>query len=199
MIGTTQHDLQIIIPSAGGSSRLNGKPKQDIPIRDKKLWQHTVDICLNLDAPITLVTGHWRPNSTLPGNVTEVHFSQWQTGLGASIAFGVANAPIPKLGYLIVLIDQWGLSAQNLKRFVEQWDGRSAQMAVEAEYSGPPVLFPVSMRPKLIKLAGEKGAKKLIQSAHPKRIPLLSASWDLDTPEDLFLMQQLTQQENNKD
>jgi molybdenum cofactor cytidylyltransferase len=194
-----QHDLQIIVPSAGGSTRLNGNPKQEVTVRDKKLWQSTLDMCQTLSSPITLVTGRWRPKSTLPNNVTEVHFSQWQTGLGASIAFGIANAPIPKLGYLIVLIDQWGLSAQNLKHFVEQWDERSAQIAVEAEYSGPPVLFPVSMRPKLIKLTGEKGAKKLIQTAHPTRIPLLSASWDLDTPEDLFLMQQLTQQENNKD
>jgi CTP:molybdopterin cytidylyltransferase MocA len=194
-----QHDLQIIIPSAGGSTRLGGDPKQEVTVRDKKLWQNTLDICEPLSTTITLVTGRWRPQLTLPNHVTEVHFEQWQLGLGASIAFGVTHAVTPKLGYLILLIDQWGLTAQNLKRFVAQWDTSSTQIATEAEYSGPPVLFPVSMRPKLTSLTGEKGAKKLIQSTHPTRISVLGASWDLDTPEDLFLMQQLTQTENNKD
>jgi molybdenum cofactor cytidylyltransferase len=135
----------------------------------------------------------------LPAGVNELHFPQWKTGMGASIAFGVKQSPIPKLGYLIVLIDQWGLSTKLLQDFVAQWDARSAQISVEAEYSGPPVLFPTAMRENLIKLSGEKGAKKLIQSAHPRRITVSGASWDLDTETDLFLMQQLTQTDNNKE
>lgn len=203
MSATEPADIHIIIPSAGSSSRLGGFPKQEVEFGEQKLWQHRVHQCLALKYPTTLVTGYWQPDEADLAKTLKTEqapllellpFNDWSQGLGASIAHAVAKTKQPKLGYLIVLSDQWGLTASALERFISSWDGQSMQIATDEDYSGPPALIPVRYFKQLCQLTGERGAKKLIQSQQPKRVKLLHASWDLDTEEDLYLMQQVTQQ-----
>ena len=191
MNSDTQPDIQIIIPAAGSSSRL-GHPKQNVHIKGVPLWRMTTQRAAVLNAPILMVTGAWQPDRpSAMSHVETCHFENWEQGMGASIAHAVNIAPTPKLGYLILLIDQWGISSHDLVDFVRKWDTESIQISTDNAYTGPPALFPVSMKEPLESLSGDAGARHLIHQHLPKRVSVPHASWDLDTPEDLFLLEQL--------
>lgn len=184
-------DLQIIIPAAGSSRRL-GHPKQDIPYVDQPLWRYVARLAAQIPASrTTLVTGAWQPESSLLKNehrITAVHCPDWQAGMGASIACGIKQSPLPALGYLILLIDQWGLTAPALNTFVQNWNAESIQVATDHAYRGPPALFPVSYYDQLCALDGDQGAKHLWQQAQAVYCPLPQSSRDLDTEEDRLQM-----------
>lgn len=185
-------ELQIIIPAAGASSRL-GHPKQDIYWHGQPLWQHVVTVATRVpDSSVTLVTGAWQP-SDVPqaiASITVRHHPDWSAGMGASIAWGIQHTPKPKRGYLILLIDQWALSTETLTAFVHQWDSDRIQVATDTKYSGPPALFPVRYYADLNALRGDQGAKALYRQQDFIQCPLPGAREDLDTEEDLLLMQQ---------
>ena len=194
-------DIQIIIPAAGASSRL-GYPKQLVSTDSGPLWQQILKNCLAVNSAkhaITLITGHWRPENQLPEGATECYFPQWASGMGASIAYGVKHSPRPNRGYLIILIDQWGLTTSELNRFISSWDGQSVQIATDAHYSGPPVLLPEHFYQPLSELSGDQGAKSLIKEHNPTRHHVIDARWDLDTLQDLSIFQQVNNAKNNKE
>jgi len=190
MYSPEQPEIQIIIPAAGSSKRL-GSPKQLVEYEGKPLWLRTLSLCQLLNAPVTMVTGAWQPNKELPKFATELYFSDWESGMGSSIAYAVKNIPKPSRGYLILLIDQWGLTSQSLLQFIEKWDKESIQIAKDDSYSGPPVLLPSWLKKELEALEGDRGAKQLTHKHLTRRIGLPQSSWDLDTIEDLYLLQQL--------
>lgn len=186
-------DLLIVVPAAGSSSRL-GEAKQEIPVHQTPLWQHTLSQLEPLAAPIVLVSGAWRPAQSELANysVEHVHNPNWAEGMGSSIALAVQKHAAPRLGYLIVLVDQWGLDTAALQNFIAGWDGATPRWATDGAYTGPPALLPVAMRSALSRLRGDKGARQLRRQMSHDRMPVAHASWDLDTQEDRFLVQQLT-------
>lgn len=195
----TSPDIQIIIPAAGASRRL-GQAKQEVQLKGVPLWRVAVQRASGLGYPIQLVTGNWVPeNNVQHEQITLIHNSDWQSGMGSSIALAIREAKTPKLGYLVLLVDQWGISSSALDDFVQTWDRQRIQIASESAYSGPPALFPVSMKDELTKLTGDAGARHIIQQRNPKRVAVPNASWDLDTPEDLFLLEQLTNKKTKQE
>ncbi|WP_196160103.1 NTP transferase domain-containing protein [Reinekea sp. G2M2-21] len=198
MTPSQQSDVHIVIPAAGASSRL-GVAKQNIAVHDKPLWRHTLDKALSLNCPVSLVTGCWSPNESIPQGVNLLHCPDWQQGLGNSIAFGVSNIVPPSKGYLILLIDQWRLTGKALYEFMQQWDGKQIQVAKDLKYTGPPVLFPAHFRQQLSTLSGTKGAQKLLHEQRCHVVAVKNARWDLDTPQDLTTMQELINSNKEKE
>lgn len=185
-------DIQVIIPAAGSSSRL-GYPKQTIERDGTLLWQSIVGLTENNDnLSVTLVTGSWYPTlRSLSGQrLNIVHHPDWSDGMGSSIACGVKYSPVPKRGYLVLLVDQWGLTEASLNRFISQWSGAAIQVASDDDYRGPPALFPVTYREKLLSLSGDQGARNLIKAEPAVYTELPGAGLDLDTDEDRLRMQQ---------
>jgi len=192
------NELQIVIPAASSSTRL-GSPKQLVNTQAGLLWQRTIDVCLAISRSITIVTGSWRPSSVLPNGVIECHFPRWSEGMGSSIAYGIQNSPTPTKGYLIVLIDQWGLTKETLHEFVSAWNGENIQLANDGNYKGPPVLFPAHYQHHLSALRGDEGAKSLIKQSTSTEQILGNAALDLDTPADLKFFQQIDNAKNKKE
>ena len=190
--------LQIIIPAAGASSRL-GQAKQLVQNGSGTLIDQTLALALTLNQPVSLITGHWRPRQPLPTGISELYFPNWAQGMGASIAYGVAKTAVPTHGYLVLLSDQWGLTATALASFIDQWDGQQSQVASDQNYLGPPVLFPVQLREPLCQLTGDQGAKTILKQQPFTTVFLPNAALDLDTPEQLATFKLKNNEKNQKE
>jgi molybdenum cofactor cytidylyltransferase len=114
-------------------------------------------------------------------------------GMGTSIAAAAAACDEEK-ALLIALGDQPQLTAAHLRSLVEAWDlnERSIVVSRYADTLGPPVLFGRAYRIELAALAGEQGARSIID-AHQERLTVIdvgSAFADIDTPADLEILDQ---------
>jgi molybdenum cofactor cytidylyltransferase len=188
---TAQPDIHVIILAAGASRRL-GEPKQQIEFQGKRLWQVTVDMATELGHPITLVSGAWRPSGPYPATMSELHFAQWREGQSSTIAYATQSISTPRKGYLLLAVDHWGLTSQSLNSFIKVWNEEDIQWAADNAYTGLPALIPTKYRNKLLKLQGDKGIQPLATGERIRRIQLPRASWVANTPEDQFLIVQLS-------
>jgi len=114
----------------------------------------------------------------------------WREGIGSSIRRGVAALPATCTGVMIMLADQAAVTTQDLQRLVSAWKRQSGYVAA-AVYSGSigvPAIFPRSRFTELSELRGDIGARRLLQRNPDRviRVPMESASFDIDTPEDLL-------------
>ena len=115
---------------------------------------------------------------------------EFASGLGASIAAGVAHVP-EQNAVLIALGDMPSLRKEVVELLTEQ---SSRDAIVVPRYletpnvPGHPVLFGQSFRTALLQLKGEKGAREIIES-DPARVVTLDvpgALTDVDRPGDLL-------------
>ncbi len=91
---------------------------------------------------------------------------------------------------MLVLADQAAVSAEDLRRLATSWR-RQPDYIVAAQYGatlGAPAIFPASCFRDLAGLRGDRGAQSLFKRNPDRviRIPMDSASIDIDTPEDLL-------------
>ena len=184
--------LSVLIPAAGASTRL-GQSKQLVDYQGKPLLQHVIDVVSSINpSQIVVVTGAdadaIRDRVRAPG-VNWVHNARWQRGLGGSIALGARAVSPRSSGLMIMLCDQYRITADDLQKLVENW--RANQDHIVAARAGgrcmPPLIFPSCMFNDLEKLAGEAGARSLV-AQHPEQVtavPMENAAFDLDTPEQL--------------
>jgi molybdenum cofactor cytidylyltransferase len=115
-----------------------------------------------------------------------VYNSDFAQGLGTSIACGVRALPEGS-HVLIVLGDMPGLRADVVRVLV---GGAGAGRIVVPRYladpdtPGHPVLFGAGFRPELERLAGDAGARSVVE-AHPEsvlRVDVPGALGDIDSP-----------------
>lgn len=121
-------------------------------------------------------------------NLQLVYSENWQLGMGHSLASGVEalNNTNP---LLIVLADQPRVSAKDLSGMLQLWKENSTQIicASFAGTLGVPAIFPAEFKTALMGCSGDRGAKQILLQ-HPERvisIPMPSAEFDVDTPQDL--------------
>lgn len=194
------NDLTLLLLAAGCSSRL-GQAKQLIEIYSKTLLEQQVECALAVSCNVTVVLGFQAQNmAKVLANypVTIVVNDLWQLGLASSIAKGVEDIQHAQ-GVMLLLSDQWQLSPDDLRLLIRKQrqapDKIIASCWFDAEKSkqfGPPVIFPKRFFSNLIGLKGEQGAKPIISENLSETIfvDVASASIDLDTPEQLKVLQQ---------
>lgn len=166
-------------------------------------------------APVFVVTGAEGDAvaaelADLPVRV--VHHAGWADGMGSSIAAGLRAiaAREPDLdalpaGVLIAACDMPAVDAAHLARLRERFltsglrvasDYRDPVGAATDDALGPappggpvtvgiPAIFPDTDFDMLRSLAGERGAKSLLQSPDTVHVPLAGGGLDLDTPDDV--------------
>lgn len=184
--------LSVLIPAAGASTRL-GQAKQLVNYQGKPLLQHIVDVVSAINpVEIIIVTG---ANAEMVRESVQhpllcwIHNSQWAEGLGGSIAIGAQAVNSRSSGLMIMLCDQYRITATDLQELVETWRTNQDRI-VAAETGGhcmPPLVFPPDMFNAVEHLAGQRGAHKLLEQ-HPTRViavPIDNAAFDLDEPEQL--------------
>ena len=192
----SSESLALVLLAAGGSTRL-GQPKQLVPVDGEALVLRTARRLLRLEpAAMLVVTGcdSDRVKEQLAGLPLQiVHNAEWKEGMGTSIACGVRNLPEGIEGVLIMLCDQWRVGPEDLKRLIEAWNTDISDIVIaswkkdEATVFSPPAIFSGSLFHELKNLAGDRGAKRIIEEFKGKTtfVEMENAAFDLDEKGDL--------------
>ncbi|MAV72820.1 MAG: hypothetical protein CBB81_00520 [Cellvibrionales bacterium TMED21] len=185
--------LAVLIMAAGESRRF-GSCKLLANIDGKPMLQRSIELAQSTDASlIRVVTGRWHQEvkqaqtSGLIDDIDLIYNSDWQQGLGNSIATGISQVASLCDEALVLLADQVRVSGEDLKRLTLRDDKNQLACASYSKTLGPPAIFPAQFFPELEKLSGDKGAKALLAelTATHCQIDIPSASLDVDVLSDL--------------
>ena len=184
----------IIILAAGASTRM-GQAKQLLRIGGESLIQRAVKTALGtIFRPVVVVLGANREQIEPELQSTEilkVFNPDWSTGMGSSIATGLAHLlqQTPSIQQVLILVgDQPLLKVATLTALVELQSQTQAPLVV-SQYTntlGVPALFTQALFGDLAALHGAQGAKALIQK-HLQQAAVFDfpdGALDLDTPEE---------------
>lgn len=185
--------LHAIVLAAGASSRF-GSAKQLVRVAGRPLLHSAVARAAEVaGAAVIVVLGARAAELTalLTHSQSSVVINRdWREGIASSIRAGVARLPASCTAVLVTLVDQAGVTAEDLKRLVSAWR-RQPDYIAAARYgttTGVPAIFPRSTFSDLQSLRGDVGARALLQRNPDRvvRVPMASAAIDIDTPEDLL-------------
>jgi molybdenum cofactor cytidylyltransferase len=160
-----------------------GQPKLLLPLQARAVIRHAVERALAGGLGlVVVVTGHEhaRVEAALVGlPVRLARNPEPEAGLAGSIRIGIEALPSGTEAALILLGDQPALDTQVIPALLAEWRaGRKAVVAPRyREGLGNPVLFGASVFPELVALAGDRGARAVVE-----RDPGRLATVDLDLP-----------------
>ena len=199
MKNTDPGKFAAILLAAGPSSRL-GQSKQLVRVDGESLVKRSVRLLRKLEPEsITVVTGCEAEGVEREiGDLSDtvVYNNNWARGMGASISCGVRNIPKTVDGILLMVCDQWRLEADDLFRLISSWRTDISQIYMacwnegQAFVSGPPVVFPCTLKQELKFAEENRGARQVIDRNMDivEFVTMENASCDLDRPEDLKLL-----------
>jgi molybdenum cofactor cytidylyltransferase len=189
-------DPHVIVLAAGEAKRF-GSPKQLVRINGRPLLHAVIGrgVAVGGHAVIVVLGAYAAELAPLLRHTpaTVVINRQWQEGMGSSLRTGIAALPGTAEAALILLADQASVTAEDLKRLVGSWRRQPTQI-VAAQYGatvGAPAIFPRWCFSELGGLRGDQGARVLLRrhAARLVRVPMASAAVDIDTPEDLLMIE----------
>jgi molybdenum cofactor cytidylyltransferase len=174
--------LGAVVLAAGASLRL-GRPKQLVLHEGESLLRRSTRLALSCADPVVVVLppdpvpflGELEGLDVLPKanpNAAE--------GPAASLRLGLRSLP-PVDGALLLAVDQWALTAQDLTRLVADFAADPTRPAA-ARYAGTlgiPAILPRANFEEALTLRGDRGAKALLGGGHcrgPPRSGLRSGS-----------------------
>jgi CTP:molybdopterin cytidylyltransferase MocA len=171
-----------ILLAAGAGSRL-GQPKALVDIAGRPLVSRGVELLrAGGAAPVIVVTGAAAVD--LAGVIT-VHNPRWRTGMGSSLAAGLATVPDSAAAAVVALVDQPLVGAESVRRLIAAY--RAGAGVAVAAYSGQPrnpVLLARAHWPEVTELAvGDSGARRFLR-AHPELVTLVECG-DTGRPDDI--------------
>jgi len=196
-----QTGIGIIILAAGSSSRL-GQAKQLVQFRGQTLIERIIETGLTINEEHLVVVLGANAEKIEPlvkkYSVNICHNENWKTGMGSSIAKGmeVLKPSFGKLNaVLILLCDQPFVDTFLLQKIIDTFH-TNKKLIIASHYKttfGVPALFAPSLFPELLKLNGQKGAKKLMLNYKNQlvTVPFPKGHIDVDTQEDLVKLQNL--------
>ena len=189
----TESQLGIVILAAGEARRF-GACKQLVEFRSKPLLQHVLDAALALPYKrLMVVTGKYDQEikkafeGGLVSGAEQVYNPDWPEGMSSSIRLGCQLLASDCDQILVLLADQILVSADELHSLIDETDSTGIACAGFSGTVGPPALFGRAFYPALLSLNADHGAKRILTNPenHVRVVPMASAGWDIDTPEDL--------------
>jgi molybdenum cofactor cytidylyltransferase len=194
MVNTSIGNCAIVILAAGKSERL-GSPKQLLSFKGKNLLKHAVDTALVTSCQsvfVVLGSNIELLREELKGKpVTVIENTGWEEGMASSIRCGLEN--IMKSGFspdcvIFMVCDQPYVSSSLLLSLMEKKveTGMPIVASMYEDKMGTPALFDKTIFPELMKLSGDKGARKLISEKIEKVATVLfpEGITDIDTASD---------------
>lgn len=171
-----------ILLAAGGGSRL-GQPKALVELGGTTLAERGVALLRDGGAaPVLVVTG--AAAIDLPG-VLAVHNPHWRSGMGSSLAAGLATVPGSCAAAVIALVDQPLIGPEAVQRLIAA-HAAGAGVAVAAYHGQPrnPVLLAREHWAEVTALAvGDAGARQFLR-AHPELVTIVECG-DIGSPDDI--------------
>jgi CTP:molybdopterin cytidylyltransferase MocA len=174
---------------AAGAGRRLGQPKALLDLGGQPLVSRGIALLKAGGAgPVIVVTGAAAVNLT---GVITVHNPHWASGMGSSLAAGLATVPDACLAAVVALVDQPLVGAAAVRRLIDAYRG-GASVAVAAYGGRPrnPVLLARQHWAEVTALAaGDAGARAFLR-ARPDLVTLVECGDtgspdDIDTSEDL--------------
>lgn len=187
-------EIALVIPAAGCGSRFGG-PKQCAQYNGSSLIRRAAMTGIQTGLDVIVVTGAYGAQVSVEIRdlaLTQIPNPTWEDGLGNSIACGfrylLAHKPQTEAA-IVLLADQPQVSATALGEMLSQWEFNRDNLVV-ADYGqriGPPCLFPRVHFKELASLAGEQGARLLLERyrSQLRTVVMPEAGQDIDTEQDL--------------
>jgi molybdenum cofactor cytidylyltransferase len=182
-----------ILLAAGSASRM-GRNKLLLDLAGEPMVRRVARRALEagLD-PLLVVVGHEEPRvrAALAGLPCRfVASPEWQRGLAASLAAGVAAAPGDAGAVVVLLADMPLVEADAVRAAIRRWREGGARL-VSCRYgavTAPPTLYDRALWPELLALEGDRGGREVVRR-HGDGVAWVecppSALADVDRPEDL--------------
>ena len=189
----TDSRLGIVILAAGEARRF-GACKQLAEFQNKPLLQHVLEAARPLPHKrLVVITGRYDQEikkafeGEFVRGAERVYNPDWPEGMSSSIRLGCELLGSDCDQILVLLSDQVLVSTDELSALVDEAGSTGIACAAFSGTVGPPALFGKAFYPALLSLDAENGAKRVLTNAenHVRVVPMASASWDIDTPEDL--------------
>jgi CTP:molybdopterin cytidylyltransferase MocA len=183
-----------IVVLAAGEARRFGSAKLALPVDGMPLVRRAVVAATQASAKVVVVLGAHRElvESHIADLSVECVFNrEWSSGMGSSIARGIAGLEeaAPALdAAIIALADQPMIGAAELMQLIAA-HARAPTRIIAAQYAGvlgPPCLFPRKYFGELGALLGTRGARALLRrhAGQVTAVPVPAAAIDIDTPAD---------------
>ena len=183
-----------VVLAAGGSTRM-GRPKQLAELDGRPLLAHVVAAvgAAPIDRVVVALGG--AAGEVLDrvnlGRAEPLVVEGWAEGMGHVLASTLAQAGHDWAAVVVLLGDQPLVTGRAVARLVEAWRS-GAGPVVTAPYGGRPghpKLFDRRLRPDLLRLTGDTGARDLV-AAHPEwvfqvEVGDLGSDADIDVEADL--------------
>ena len=189
--------IAMIVLAAGRSSRM--APQHKLLVTDragKPMVARVVDNLLGAPGrPLIVVTGHRQDEvrAALGSRpVTLVEAPDWSAGLSASLRAGIAAAPADARAAIVCLGDMPLVTARTIERLVAAYDPDEGRLIVAPTWQGElgnPVLWDRRFFPEMMALAGDRGARALMER-HAEHLTTVAMDddavlRDVDTAEQL--------------
>lgn len=182
---------------AAGASRRLGRPKQLEIVDGETLIRRTARLALATHpSQLYVAIGAEIDGCTAALTGLPLHILQctdWQRGMGATLAQATRAIGQPAAGLLVLGVDQPHLDQAHLNRLLAQWrqDPQSPAASGYAGTLGTPVLFPAHWRERLAALDADHGARWLLRaSSEPvNTIHAAQLALDLDDAQDFASLQ----------
>lgn len=184
---------QILILAAGSSSRMRGADKLLEPVGGEALLTRMARAALATGCPVTVTLPDDRParGAALQGlGVRQLVVPKAHEGMAESLKAGLRALP-DDAAVLLLLADLPEITTADLMDCLAAWHrvpDRIMQATSADGAPGHPVGFPPDLRPALLELTGDQGARAVLAQhkdrLHRFPLPGQHATTDLDTPED---------------
>lgn len=183
--------VAIAVLAAGRSTRMTGANKLLATFDGVPLLRRSAIAAIEAGgSPVIAVLGHMAEQcqDVLKGlDVTIARNADYASGLASSLQCAIRHLPSMTEGAMIMLADMPALSADHLRRLVREFQDAGGQSVVRATFQakrGNPVILPRILFDEVFTLAGDVGARHLIER---EDVPVIdvelgeAAALDVDT------------------